>query len=228
MTSLPEVGVAGAVPVVWEVPLAWDPVSESSPSSPSLLSVLSPVGAFLLKSWRVRLDRGWFSWSRPLFTVNWIFSYTKSKLNCFFFIYEKSYVFCSLIIREVYNYGLYHIIIENRLLAYFTTFNLNDFAPRHFKLCTILTIHEVFNLLEMACIYIYNVIWVKTQNLQSNLYTAFMEISFDCPTYRFDTYTSRPLLDLPLTFCRRLCPWRLPGFLVLWRGAGSAACPPPW
>lgn len=60
-TPLPEVGVAGAVPVVWEVPLAWDPVSESSPSSPSLLSVLSPVGAFLLKSWRVRLDRGWFS-----------------------------------------------------------------------------------------------------------------------------------------------------------------------
>lgn len=218
MTSLPEVGVAGAVPVVWEVPLAWDPVSESSPSSPSLLSVLSPVGAFLLKSWRVRLDRGWFSWSRPLFTVNWIFSYTKSKLNCFLFIYEKSYVFCSLIIREVYNDGHYRIIRENHLLAYSTTFNLCispqhcDFAPRNFKLCTTLTTHEVFNLLEMACIYIYKVIRLKTQNMHSNLYTAFMEISFDCPTYSFDTYTSRPLLDLPLTFCRHLCLWRPPGF----------------
>lgn len=131
-------------------------------------------------------------------------------------------------------HGHYHIIRENHLLVFFTTFNLCispqhcDFAPRHFKLCAIFTIHEVFNLLEMACIYIYKVIRVKTQNLQSNLYTAFKEISFDCPTYSFDTYISRPLLDLPLTFCRRLCPWRLPGFLVLWRGAGSAACPPPW
>lgn len=217
--------------MVWEVPLAWDPVSESSPSSPSLLSVLSPVGAFLLKSWRVRLDLGWFSWSRPLFTVSWIFSYMKSNLG---FLYRKKVVLCSLIIREVYNDGHYHIIRENRLLAFFTTFNLcispqhYDFAPRHFKLCTTLTIHEVFNLLEMACIYIYKVIRVKTQNLQSNLHTATMEISFHRLTGSLDTYTSRPLLDLPLTFCRRLCLWRPPGFLVLWRGAGSAACPPPW
>lgn len=226
MTPLPDVGVAGAVPVVWEVPLAWDPVSESSPSSPSLLSVLSPVGVFLLKSWRVRLDRGWFSWSRLLFTVSWIFSYKKSK--CGFYKGKKSCIsqltveslefevaqfswysrvalsneFKSLtkinywkslfsywnekpthprnyipmkqktdnprklaptnlndstvIIMEVFN-G-YHIIRENGLLAYFTIFNLCmlprhcDFAPRHFKLCKIITFMKCFNLLDMAFI----------------------------------------------------------------------------
>lgn len=60
---------------------------------------------------------------------------------------------------EVYNDEHYHFIRENRLLAFFTTFNLCtlpqhcDFVLKHFKLCTIITIHKVvFFLLDMAYI----------------------------------------------------------------------------
>lgn len=110
------------------------------------------------------------------------------------------------------------IIVSSEKIIYWLILPLLIFVYHHsivilpqeiLKLCTTITTHEV---LEMACIYIYKVIRLKTQNMHSNLYTAFMEISFDCPTYSFDTYTSRPLLDLPLTFCRHLCLWRPPGF----------------
>lgn len=78
------------------------------------------------------------------------------------------------------------IIISSEKIIYWLILPLLIFAYHHSTMILpqgILnfaqpTSHEVFNLLEMACIYIYKVTRVKTQNLQSNLYTTFMKISF--------------------------------------------------